>query len=110
MSAFTDQLAKDFRQVALQDLPVSFRFRNRQYDNASFNAGEGGYDPVSGGIIEDLGIATLMYAVADLPKREPEEAEDISVLYGGRWKKYVVKGYNPGHAVATLTLVTPEKP
>ena len=102
-------LANDCRQVS-QDLPVSFRFRSKEYQGASFNPGESGFDPVSGGIIEDLGIATLMLPVMDLPKREPQEEEPISVLWQGKRREYVVRTYTPGHAVATLTLVSPEKP
>ena len=109
MSAFTDQLATDFRQLSSRDLPVSFRFRRKQYNNASFNPGESGYDPVAGGIIEHNGIATLMYANNDLPAREPEEDEPIEVLWQGKWLRFEVRTFVFGHAVATFTLMSPEK-
>lgn len=101
-------LANDCRQVS-QDLPVSFRFRSKQYDGASFNPGELGFDPVAGGIIEDVGTATLMLPVADLPKRPPEEDEDLKVLWHGHWVEFIVRSILLGHAVATITLETPAK-
>lgn len=101
-------LANDCRQVS-QDLPVSFRLRRKQYDGVSFNPGDLGFDPVSGAIIEDVGTATLMLPVVDLPKRPPEEDEDIEVLWHDHWVDFIVRSTSLGHAVATLTLTTPAK-
>ena len=108
-----DNVAQAFRNAVDNGVPTSFKFRKKLYDakkgqGASFNPGGYTYDPVSGGVVEGVGPATLMYAVKDFPVKRPKLDEDIQVWWHGQWIDFSIVDSTYGHAIATFTLGTPE--